>query len=143
MMIISRFNAVDLNLEGKCRPGRPTKLDNEDLIAALEDELSSATCELTDELDVSHTKAPPPAAKTQSAQKKQGVEKKKEEDKESLDQALLNDGENVLAKPITTWRWPRSGSTWSTMLVASIKYQALSAVPHQNQFGKKVIIYVC
>src|SRR4051812_7663520 len=48
-----RFNSEELSLEDDPRSGRPPKLDNEDLIAALEKEPSSSSRELATELGVS------------------------------------------------------------------------------------------
>ncbi|KAJ1355986.1 hypothetical protein KIN20_013592 [Parelaphostrongylus tenuis] len=55
-----RFDARDLDLKGKPRSGRPTKMNNEDqLINVSEDELSSSAREPGTELDDSQTTVPP------------------------------------------------------------------------------------
>ena len=51
----SRSESGDLDLEDKPRSGRPTKLNDEDLLQVLEDEPSSSSRELASELDVDHT----------------------------------------------------------------------------------------
>ncbi|KAJ1346537.1 hypothetical protein KIN20_001352 [Parelaphostrongylus tenuis] len=53
----------NLDLEGKLRSGRPTKLNNENLTATLEDEPSSSACKLAAELCFSYNCAnsSPPA----------------------------------------------------------------------------------
>ena len=50
-----RFDVGNFDLEDKPRSGRPTKLDNDDLLAALEDEPSSSAREVATEHGVSHT----------------------------------------------------------------------------------------
>jgi histone-lysine N-methyltransferase SETMAR len=50
-----RFNVGNFDLEDKPRSGRPTKLDNDDLLAVLEDEPSLSAREVATEHGVSHT----------------------------------------------------------------------------------------
>jgi histone-lysine N-methyltransferase SETMAR len=143
------FKAGNEELTDRPRSGRPTELDDEDLISGLENEPSSSSRELAAELGVSHTTV------LTHLHQLDFVHKKPRQDPHELTEAQANKRVEIcrqlLQNPLNDRFWKRivtSDEKWVFLVNHdrskrwTPKGQTPPSVPRQNRFGKKVMICV-
>lgn len=145
----NRFNCGDVNLDDQPRSGRPSDLDNEDLVCTLEDEPSSSSRDLGAILGVDHKTI------LRHLHQLDYVHKKPHEDPHELTEAQANRRVEIcrqlLQNPMDDRFWQRivtSDEKWVYLINLNRQKkwvprgQAPPSVPRQDRFGKKVMISV-